>query len=396
MYPAILAFAAALAIAMVVLLGNMLSENNAQESKQQIPIGLVGDISDTYLGIGVFAVQNFDTSKYYLDFIEMTEDEAIAKLDSGEIKAYIRIPDGFVESIVNGTNKKITYVMGNSPAVLGPSLMKEIATTVSQLVIESQGGIYSFMDFADTVEMDEGQYNALVEDINIQYIQTIFSRETAYEVHFVGVSNGLPFTEYYVGAFLMLLLMLCGTVCAHLLVKTDLSLPRLLYCRGHTCAGQIAAEYLPFAGMIWVTLLLLCGVVGGLSANAAQPLVGTIASVGDWLLLGVKLLPAALLITAMQFFFYELTSSIISGVLLQILMTISLAYASGFLYPLSVLPQTMQAIAVFLPTGVAFNYTAGLLTGNGGGVAVTVAYALGLLAAASVVRAIRLRGGADE
>ena len=94
LYPAILAFTAVLAIALATLLVGVLGDNDAQESKQKIRLGLVGDISDSYLGIGVFAVQNFDTSKYYLEFIEMSEADAQAQLDAGELMGYIRIPDG--------------------------------------------------------------------------------------------------------------------------------------------------------------------------------------------------------------------------------------------------------------------------------------------------------------
>lgn len=396
LYPAILAFTAVLAIALATLLVGVLGDNDAQESKQKIRLGLVGDISDSYLGIGVFAVQNFDTSKYYLEFIEMSEADAQAQLDAGELMGYIRIPDGFVQSLVDGENKKVCFVVGNSPASLGPILMQEIAQIVSDMIMESQSGIYGFMDVADTVEIDRSRYNDLVDEINVEYIRQIFDRESAYEVHLIGVSAGLPFTEYYFCAFFLLMLMLCGTVCVHLLVKTDLALPRLLYCSGHTLTGQIAAEYLPYAGMMWLNTLLLFFGVGLILPASGLTLLPDMTALGDWLGLGGRLLPAVLLITAMQVFFYELTSTVISGVLLQVLTTVSLAYVSGFLYPLSSLPQAMQTLAGLLPTGVAFDYVAGAITGEGGALWATLLYTLALLFVTLLVRLWRLRGVADE
>ncbi len=396
LYPAILAFTAVLALALATLLVGLLGNNDAQESKQKIPIGLVGDISDSYLGIGVFAVQNFDTSKYYLEFIEMSESDAQQKMSNGELTGYIRIPDGFVQSLISGENKKICYVAGNSPATLGPILMEEIALVVSDLIIEAQCGIYGFMDTADTVEIDRSQYNALVEEINVEYIRQIFSRESTYEVNLIGVSAGLPFTQYYFCAFFLLLLMLCGVVCVNLLIKTNLALPRLLYCSGHTLTGQVAAEYLPYAGMLWINTLLLFFGMGLILPASGLALLPDMVSLDDWLGLGLRLAPAVLLITAMQVFFYELTSTVISGVLLQVLSTVSLAYASGFLYPLSSLPQVMQTIAGWLPTGVAFDYVAGAITGDGGALWATLLYTLALLGATLLVRMWRLRGAADE
>lgn len=396
LYPAILAFTAVLTVTLAALFVGVLGNNDAQESKQKIPIGLVGDISDSYLGIGVFAVQNFDTSKYYLELIELSEADAQERLNTGELMGYIRIPDGFVQSLIDGENKKIRYVAGNSPATLGPILMEEIAQIISDMIMESQSGIYGFMDVADTVEIDRSRYNALVEEINVEYIRQIFDRESAYEVHLIGVSDGLPFAQYYFCAFFLLLLMLCGTVCAHLLVKTDLALPRLLYCSGHTSAGQIAAEYLPYAGMMWFNALLLFGGVGLILPASGMTLLPQMVTLGDWLGLGVRLLPAVLLITAMQVFFYELTSTVISGVLLQVLATVSLAYVSGFLYPLSSLPQVVQTLAGALPTGVAFDYVAGAITGEGGALWAVLLYTVALLCATLLVRLWRLRGAADE
>jgi hypothetical protein len=396
LYPAILAFTAALVVALSTLLVGMLSDNAAQESKQKLPIGLVGDISDSYLGIGVFAVQNFDTSKYYLEFIEMPEAEAKEKLEAGDLMGYLRIPDGFVQSLINGENKKICYVAGNSPASVGPIMMEEIALIVSDLIMESQSGIYGFMDVADTVEIDRSTYYDMVEELNVEYIRRIFDRESAYEVHLIGVSAGLPFTEYYFCAFFLLLLMLCGTVCVHLLVKTDLALPRLLYCSGHSLPGQIAAEYLPYAGMMWLNTLLLFFGVGLVLPTTGMTLLSDVTTVGEWLGLGLRLLPAVMLITAMQVFFYELTSTIISGVLLQVLSTITLAYVSGFLYPLSSLPQSIQTLSGLLPTGVAFDYVSGAITGEGGALWVTLLYTLALLALTAVARLWRLRGVADD
>ncbi len=396
LYPAVLAFTVALVAVLAVLVTGLFGNRAAQEEKQKIRVGLVGDITDTYLGIGVAAVKNFDSSQFYLEFVEMDEQSAKQQVSSGALMGYVRIPDDFVQSLVRGENKKVQYVAGNSPSALGPLMMEEIAMMVSDLIVEAQSGIYGFMDTVDDTDLSRNERNALVDELNLRYIQQILGREAAYTVSFIGISSGLPFVEYYFCAFFLLLLLLCGTVCAHLLVKTDLSLPRLLYISGHRAEEQILAEYLPFAGMLCVNVLLLFGGIGAVLSGMGLSLLPDVVGVVDWLLLGLQLLPAVLLIAAMQFLVYELTNSLISGVLAQVLTTIVLAYASGLLYPLDSLPVALQALAAYLPTGVAFRYVSGVITWDGGGLLALLLYTVVLLLCTVLVRRMRLRGAVGE
>ncbi len=395
LYPAIFAFTAVLAAALAVLAAGAFGSHADAEEKQPIKVGLVGDLSESYLGIGVFAVQNFDSSKYYVDFVELDEETAKAQVKSDDIIGYVHIPDGFIASLGRGETKKITYVAGNSPASLGPMLMQEVAQVVSDLMTESQGGIYGFIDAASEAGLDRADRAPLVQKINLDYIAQVLARETTYDVTLVGVSRGLPYAAYYFCAFFLLMLLLCGTVCAHLLIKTDLSLPRLLYSRGGGAVGQVMAEYLPFAVMLCVNVLLLLTAVGGILPYTGLELLPYMDDVGDWVLLGVRLFPAVCLLAAMQFFVYELCRHLISGVLAQVLTTVALAYVSGFFYPLNSLPPSVQALSALLPTGAAFSYVAGAATDAGGGLWVTLGYTAVLLAAAMAVRRLRLRGVAD-
>jgi len=105
-----------------------------------------------------------------------------------------------------------------------------------------------------------------------------------------------------------------------------------------------------------------------------------------------KLIPAIFAITAMQFLFFELVDSVVSGVLLQFLGTMGLAYISGCLYPISFFPETIRAIAFATPPGLARSYFASLLSGAGGGLCFALfLYGLVLLGAAVMLRCRRIR-----
>lgn len=363
LYPAILCFTLILTIGLGVILFGLFGESDNEESKQKIQIGIVGDTSDSYLGIGIEAVKNFDTSKYYIDFITLSEEEAKKRLNNSELMGYLLIPDGFVNSIVSGENKKITYVSANSPAVLGPIIMNEVAVTISDIVTESQSGIYGFMNLADKAGLSAKNINKLTDMLNIEYINAILTREKSYNTEYIGVSSGLAFKDYYFCVFIVLIFLLSGTVCAHLLIKSDLSLQRLLYCRGQNLFSQLIADYLPYFFMLTINCILIFTSAGVFLKDipSFDGIFGEFTDISECLLFALKLIPVIALITALQFFLYELASNIISGVLLQVVTSLMLSYISGFFYPLYSLPEILQKISVFLPTGVAFNYVKALI-----------------------------------
>ena len=388
LYPIVFAFTVLLTMGLSVILLQMFASNDAADSRQHIRIGIVGDITDTYLEAGLFALRNLDSSQYYLDFVTTTEEDAAAQLGRGELMAYLRIPQGFVEDMINGRDVDIAFVAGNSPSALGPLLMREIAETVSDIVVYAQKGVYGYDALADG-RLGLSQRYENVNELSLVYATRIFGRDAVYRVDIIGISQGLPFKDYYLCAGFFLILLMCGTICAPLLIKTDLALPRLMHTTGFSSRWQIGGELLPFALMLCVNSVLLLTVAGTVFSAQTDTfgILPEYTSVTDYLLLAVRLLPVVLLIAAWQFLVYELTSHLISGVLLQVLLTLSLSYASGFMLPLAALPPTLQAVSAYLPTGIGFRYMSGLLTETATweGAAV-VGYALALAVLAMLVR----------
>ena len=61
LYPAILCFTLVLCFGLFMILYGLFYQNDNQESRQKIQIGIVGNTSDTYLGVGIEAIKNFET-----------------------------------------------------------------------------------------------------------------------------------------------------------------------------------------------------------------------------------------------------------------------------------------------------------------------------------------------
>lgn len=107
-------------------------------------IGMVGDLSDSYLGFGIAAVQEMDDSRFMIELVPMSEQEAEAAFRRGELYAVMRVPEGLLESIVYGENDKyVTYTAAQGQQGLGTMVMGEITDLASTLVTCSQSAIYA-------------------------------------------------------------------------------------------------------------------------------------------------------------------------------------------------------------------------------------------------------------
>ncbi len=396
LYPAIIAFTLALVLGVSLLLIALIGSRGSTDENAKIKVGIVGDLNNSYLDIGIAALQSMDASRFYVEFIELDEQTANAQLSSGDLKGYVKIPKGFVDSVANGGDLKLKYVMGNSPAVLSSLLMQEIINVIGSVVTESQCAVYGYMDLLDKSGYSRKLQNRLAEGLTIEYIDKILTREQWYDIETLGFGKGLSFEAYYICAFLTLLMLLWGTVCVDLLTHRELSLQRLLFSKNRGVLGQTLAEYIPFLAIFAANLILLGVISGAMLGGKELPIyLSGFTGFFSFLKFSFYLIPAALLITALQFMLYELTSGVVAAVLLQVFALVALSYASGLLYPIYSLPATLQKIAVWLPTGVAFDYVGSALTANIDAAIFfkTIAYGAVFLAVAAAVRKLKIRGG---
>ena len=90
------------------MIGVQLAKNQqGDEAQQKVRMGIVGDIeASPELRLGLYALENFDHSKYVVDLLPMEEEEAKEAIMSGKINAYFIIPEGFVESVGSDADEK--------------------------------------------------------------------------------------------------------------------------------------------------------------------------------------------------------------------------------------------------------------------------------------------------
>lgn len=350
-------------ICLILLASYMQSTVEHSEKKQKIKIGLTGDVDETYLGIGLLALQRMDTLRFAIDFSTMTEDEAEKKLAAGELAAYVVFPENFVEAFDRGEDVKLLYATSNDGAGVGAVLMNELVQTVEDVVRESRDGIIGIWRLLERYPVSQSG-EQLTGELFLRYVDMCLNRTKLYRVVFYGWGDRLSMKSYYFIAFLVLYLLLWGITCSPLFVKKSHALSACLLGRGLKIPLQVGAEYLAYLLLMLGNLFLMI-----LPIEAAFQLTGIQlpewqeAPIAGIFFFFLKLLPAVAVFAAMQFFLYELISDMISGILLQFVAGVGIAYLSGCFYPVSYFPEKMQALAGILPGGIALEYAQKCLQG---------------------------------
>ena len=150
---------------------------------------------------------------------------------------------------------------------------------------------------------------------------------------------------------------------------------RLMASRGVGAFQQVAGEYLVYLFLNSCCLLGVFLVLIPVFGNGTVSLAGWDGMEAN-VLMGfyVRLIPVAAAFAAMQFLLYELTSGVVSSILLQFICGISMAYLSGCFYPASMFPDVLKSIGELLPTGLALSYVDARLMGE-----VSMAAVMGLI-----------------
>lgn len=390
--PAVFLVTFVLVGALGLVVKGVLSEKLSDDKQTMVEIGVCGDIQDSYLGIGIVALQQLDSSRFAINFHMLEEEEAREALENGELTAYLVVPEGFVDSVVRGENYSIKYYAANGEAGIGTMLMHELAMIISELITKSQSGIYGMQSLCLELGYRDIYWD-VTNDLNMQYINLLLDRPSLFEVEILGVANQLSTQGYYICGFAVLFFMIFGINGCPIFVRKDMSLSKILTTNGVNALTQVLVEWIAYLCMVLCCMLSVFALLGGICefANLRVP---------EWRTVdfervfgfGLSLIPILIMLTAMSFLLHELTDNIISGMLLQFLVAVGLGYVSGCFYPSSFFPETVQWIGKVLPSGAALQYASGCMREeiSAGIIVAVVAYTIFFLGAVWWLRSRKL------
>ena len=379
-------------VLMVVFIRDGLSAQDGQKYR----IGVVGDMSDSYLGFGITALQSIDDSRFMIELVTMTREEARTAFEKGELYAIVQIPEGMMEAIESGANdKRISYIAAEGQKGIGTMVMGQIVDVASTLVTRSQSAVFGMQSIMLEHGMQEEFWEA-TNALNLLLIELVVNRSGLYDVEVLGIANGLSIEGYYFCGILLFLLLLAGINNSPLFTRRQTDMPRFMQSRGVGAAGQVAGEYVAY-----LCLMILCVVVIFIPLYLC--LEREWFTIPEWEGMGAEpltqflpaLLPVTAMFAALQFLLYEIMAGVVSGILLQFLCGIGMGYLSGFFYPAAFFPDIMQRLGRIMPTGAALRYVNGSVAKEESGMAGfgVLLYLAVFLVLSVYVRRSRIRRG---
>ncbi len=356
----------------------MQSSGNDEAQNKKYTIGVVGNLEDSFMNIGLQALQNMDSSRFYVELKPYTEEDAVEALKKYEIIGYLQVPENYIRDLYQGRNNPAKYVTLNGPENIGSMFSEEIVKIVSQLVVQSQYGMYSMQNLTRMFDDLEGFYHN-TDDLMVIYMKHILERNMCYETVSLGIADALSLEGYYLCGIITLFLLLWGIACNRIFSSKNSDYNKLLKISGVSPATQVLCEYGSYA-IVSILMTLLFAVVLGIVIPFVNIPVPELNNVGVFECIGfvAKMMPVILMFTMMQYALYELIPNFIGAVLTQFLTCILLGYLSGCFYPNYFFPDTLRAVMEVLPVGLGFSYLRNIMSSE-----LTITDFLGVMAYAS-------------
>ena len=313
------------------------------KSQSRIGVGIVGSIENRYMKLGVEMLNNMDASRFSIKFINMDETAAKKSLKAGEIIGYFKIDKDFIEALEKGENRPVEYI--SSGAGMISALSKEVASVFSTLLVNSERAIYA----TDNYLIDHPQvYNRerANTEFNIELLNNVMSRGRIYDVKSIDTVSGLSDVDNYICGMSVLFMMLTGLGLGELLSDKNESLLRVLKSRGLSYGDSLIADMFVISLYIILTVLIFTG--GMALTGEILPGNHNFVNLSEYC---KDIVFLSVMFASMHLFIYEIIYKRVVAVLAELLLSISLGYVGGCIYPISFFPDIMRKLSIFLPSG---------------------------------------------
>lgn len=338
-----------LCLCLGLLFSLTLNKEESREENKIFSVALAGQTDDPFFQLGLRALEAFDSSRFSLEIRTLSESDAYAALQQGDISAYAVIPDGFMDAAMTGNILPIRFVTTTGNATMVSVFKDEVTRMITQVLIQSQKGVYGM---ADALEDNELPVSGHMDKLALRYVEYILLRDQIYSLQELGIGDRLQLQEYLLCGLSVLFLLLTCLTFAPKLLRADPALRQLLKSRGKHLWKQLLCDF----GAYFIVLLPigLLPVAGGRYLALLQP---------AWQVIPAVCL-VVLLCAAFSFCLYRFCTQLLSGILLQFFVSVSMCFICGCMYPVFFFPEALQKLGAWLPAGLARSLLAGCITGE--------------------------------
>ncbi len=353
--PGILASTLILAVFLAGFLFVFQDKNKDNGKINTIRVGIVAAEEEPYLDWMIKTLKNVESTKYVCEFESMTEEEGDTALQGRDIDALFIIPEDYIASLIRGSNKPVVIRFGKKQVNIAAFLIRQIALAASEYILDTEAGLYAMKDYYRDQNLPGIHEDEL--ELNLLYLEKVLGRQNFIETEQIETMEQMGSADYYFVAGIVLFLLFWGLACSSILKKEPVSLRQKLYQAVIHTGQQTMARSLAFCAVyicnfVLVAALVLigacvCGKFGEIS----------LSGVGEWSVFLMRMLPVVLLAAVCIMFAFEILGDSVGGTIFLFLSILVLGFISGCFYPFRYLPESLQAVAEWLPLRVMFRYT---------------------------------------
>lgn len=174
----------------------------SEESRLRISIVNEDDNPQTNLMLNMI-LKNKEINKLILGEI-VSYEEAKEKLINHETTAILKIPDGFINSVISNENKTVDVEM-MSTNLLDTYMVSNLANSLSTAVLNTQSGISSTLQ----IMKDENiNINGYIVKSNLEYIKILLKYDNAFDENEIKYVETTSIVEHYIVCFAVFILFL--------------------------------------------------------------------------------------------------------------------------------------------------------------------------------------------
>ena len=312
---------------------------------ERISIGVVLPENDRLAGKAMSMAASLESVSSLCDFVTVDGKTVEEGLKNGEFYAVMKIPEGLVESIMDGTNLPVRVVFPGKASVEG-RIFRELTEAGAAILGSAQAGIYA----GDQVIQTKGESMGLSpeesqeaiacseQDLNEIYLSYSLAREDYFLAQKVSATGDLDMVSYYgISGFILALLLMAIPVSGYLMPWNEAMKSQL------TRAG-IGYLFILAAVPMWLIYGLLEGEIftGKISGNQLFDLLRQMICICS-VCAGAAVLAV---------FLFEASGSLLGGMMLLFLTAAAQHFLAGGFLPLVFLPGAVRKLVPFLPSGI--------------------------------------------
>lgn len=352
------------------------SSKDTDNEKMRVAIVIdenAGVREQQYVKMAFGYIQDMDSVNNVCIFSdEYTFDEAEKLLDDGSLTALIRIPAGFIDGILYGRNiPAIVYFNGKSCNITD-TLLRYMMQAGAADLSTAQAGIYAFSDTYIAMSGVDELLKKQETLLNKAYFSYALDRQTYFKTENIDKDYGMSTKQSYVYSAIIIFLMFTTISCAGFFNK-DKKIVIIQMKR----TGMLK-ESVYFSKVIGLSVVLSIIII----PVYILTMLSTIRyfNLRDIIMLknaddsGEYIVWTLLCICALVFLIFciymsagavlSCFSQITTGILVLFMVIILTVFAGGLIIPVSMLPDYIKDISVYMPAYWYYRLAAQIMTGT--------------------------------